>query len=67
VSCIKKALVQQVTTLIDIPSLDEEGQLALAPERIVDVQEWILRCRVIREYMVIWKGFPTEDATWEGE
>jgi hypothetical protein len=41
--------------------------LFLAPKRIVDVREWRLRSRVIREYLVIWKGLPAEDATWEGE
>jgi hypothetical protein len=67
VSCLKKALGQQVTTSTDLPPLDEEGQLVLAPKRIVDVREQRLRSRVIREYLVVWRGFPTEDATWEGE
>jgi hypothetical protein len=40
VSCLKKALGQQVTASTDLPLLDEEGQLVLAPERIVDVWEW---------------------------
>jgi hypothetical protein len=44
-----------------------KGQLVLTPERIVDVRERRMRSRVIREYLVIWRGFPTEDATWEGE
>jgi hypothetical protein len=26
-----------------------------------------LRSRVIRDYLVIWRGFPVEDATWKGE
>jgi hypothetical protein len=43
VSFLKKALGQQVTALKKLPPLDEEGQLVLAPERIVDVQEWRLR------------------------
>jgi hypothetical protein len=67
VSCLKKVLGQQVTTSTDLPPLDEEGQLVLTPEKIVDVRERRLRRRVIREYLVIWRGFPMEDATWEGE
>jgi hypothetical protein len=41
--------------------------LVLTPERIVDVGEWRLRNRFIQEYLVIWRGLPIEDATWEGE
>jgi hypothetical protein len=67
VTCLKKALGQQVTTSTDIPSLDEEGILVSTLERIVDVREQRLRSRVIREYLIIWKGFLAEDATWEGE
>jgi hypothetical protein len=47
VSFLKKALGQQVTASTDLPPLDEEGKLVLAPERIVDVREWRLRSRVI--------------------
>jgi hypothetical protein len=39
VSCLKRALGQQVTTSTDIPPLDEEGHLVLALERIVDFRE----------------------------
>jgi hypothetical protein len=67
VSCLKKALGQQVTTSTDLPPLDEEGQLVLTPEKIIDVRERRLRSRVIREYLVRWRDFPIEDATWEGE
>ena len=30
-------------------------------------QERKLRNRTIKEYLIHWKGFPSEDATWEGE
>jgi hypothetical protein len=39
VSCLKKELGQQVTASEDLLPLDEEGQLVLAPERILDVRE----------------------------
>jgi hypothetical protein len=41
--------------------------LILTPERIIDVKERRLRSRVICEYLVAWRDFPIEDATWEGE
>jgi hypothetical protein len=46
-------LGQQVTASIDIPPLDEEGKLVLAPKRIVDVMDQRLRIRVIQEYFVV--------------
>jgi hypothetical protein len=67
VSCLKKALGQEVTTSVDLPPLDEEGKPALTPEKIVDVRERRLQSRFIREYLVIWRGLPAEEATWEGE
>jgi len=47
--------------------LDEEGKLVLNIEKNVDVRERRMQSIVIVEYLVIWRGFPTEDATWEGE
>jgi hypothetical protein len=67
VSCLKKALGQQVTTSVDLPPLDEEGQLILTPERIIDVRDKRMRNRVIQEYLVAWRYFLAKDATWEGE
>jgi hypothetical protein len=37
VSYLKNELGQQATTSVDIPPLDEEGELVLAPKTIVDV------------------------------
>jgi hypothetical protein len=41
--------------------------LVLVPEEILEVREKKLRRRSIREYLIKWKGFPIEDATWENE
>jgi hypothetical protein len=60
-------LGQQVLASIDFPPLDEEGKLVLAPKRIFDVREKRLRSRFIREYLVVWRGFPIDNATWEGD
>ncbi len=63
----KEALGQHVATSVELPPLDEEGQLVLNPEEILDVRERKLRSRVIREYLVQWRDLPVEDATWEKE
>ena len=47
--------------------MDEEGQLELVPEEVLQQRESKLRSRIIREYLVRWRGLPVEDATWEGE
>jgi hypothetical protein len=67
VSCLKKALGQQVTYLVDLPPLNEEAQLVLVSEEVLEVWERKLRNRVIREYLIRWRYFPSEDATWEGD
>jgi hypothetical protein len=41
--------------------------LILTLERIIDIRERRLRRRVIQEYLVMWRGLPTEDETWERE
>jgi hypothetical protein len=43
------------------------GKLVLVPEEVLEVQERKLQNRVIREYLVRWREFPAEDATWESE
>jgi len=39
----------------------------MTPEKIVDFREWGMRRKVIQECLVIWRDFPIEDVTWEGE
>ena len=56
-----------MTTSKELPPLDEEGQLELVLEEILEHRERRLRSRVIQECLVIWRGLPMEDATWEGE
>ena len=67
VSCLKKAVGQQVMTSSELPPLDKKGQLVLVLEEILQEREKKLRSRVIREFLVRWKDPPIEDATWEGE
>eukprot|EP00253_Pinus_taeda_P032300 PITA_32300 len=67
VSCLKKAFGQQVTVTDELPPMDDEGHLVLQPEAIIDTRERQLRSRTVREFLVRWKNFPDEDATWERE
>jgi len=43
VSCLNRALGQQVTSSIELPPLDEEGNLFLIPEEVLEVRERRLR------------------------
>jgi hypothetical protein len=67
VSCLKRAIGQHIMVNKGLPPVDEEGQLVLIPEEVLEVRERRLRNRNIKEYLVKWKNFPIEDATWEGE
>ena len=51
----------------ELPPLDDEYHLVLVPEKMLIGRERKLRNRTIKEYLLQWKGFPSEDATWEGE
>jgi hypothetical protein len=58
---------QFINTLEELPPFDEEGQLELVPEEVLEFRERKLRSRVIKECLIIWRGLPIEDATWERE
>ena len=51
----------------ELPLVDDEGHLVLVPEKVIIGRERKLRNKTIKEYLIQWKGFPSEDATWEGE
>ena len=61
VSCLKKDLGQLITTSMELPLLDEEGQLELDPEEILEAKERKLRSRIIREFLIRWRGLPVEE------
>eukprot|EP00253_Pinus_taeda_P014443 PITA_14443 len=67
VSCLKKALGQQVTVTDELPPMDDEGHLVLQPESIIDTRERQLRSRTVQEFLMRWKNLSDEDATWENE
>ena len=67
VSCLKKELGQQVIVTDELPPMDNEGHLVLQPEAISDTRERQLQSMTVRKFLVRWKNFPDEDATWENE
>ena len=67
VSCLNKAIGQQVVPSEGLPPLDEEGRLVLDPVEVIETREKKLQNRSVREYLVHWKDLLYEDATWEGE
>eukprot|EP00253_Pinus_taeda_P010070 PITA_10070 len=67
VSCLKKALGQQVTMTDEIPPMDDEGHLVLQPEAIIDTRKRQLQSMTVLEFLVRWKNLSNEDATWENE
>ena len=58
VSCLKKAIVQNVTVATDLPPLNEEGKLILELVEILEVCEKILRNHTVKEYLVRWRHLP---------
>ena len=56
-----------MTITKELPPTDDEGKLVLQPEVIIDARERQLQNRTIREFLVRWKNFPDEDATWENK
>ena len=42
-----------------------QDEFQMESEQILEVKEWQLRQRIIREVFVLWKNYPIEDASWE--
>ena len=63
VSCLKKAVGQQIVPSESLPLLDEVGKLILVLEEVIETRERKLRNRTVREYLVGWKDLPYDDAT----
>lgn len=66
ISCLKKAIGQNITVTTDLLPLNE-GKLILEPAEILEVREKVLRNRTVREYLVRWRHLLLDDATWEGK
>lgn len=44
--------------------IDETGTFEMVPECFLDFREKKLRGRIIREFLVKWKNYQIEDASW---
>ena len=60
-------LGQHPSVQTKLPTLDEEGKLSLELEAIINIKERRLHTRMIKEYLIKWKNFPEENASWESE
>ena len=48
-----------------LPMLDDEGRIIWEPEAIIATQERRLCSRTLKEYLIRWKKFLDEYASWE--
>ena len=64
---INKVIGSRILFSYTLPHLDDEGQLVLLPNKILRTRERRIRSKTIKEYLVQWKDFPSEEATWEDE
>ena len=64
VSCLKKVTGLRISVSYNLPPLDDAWQIVLIPHKILRTRERRLRRRTIREYLVQWKDFHSEEATW---
>ena len=67
VSCLKKAIGENLLVQTIFPELDEEGKIILEPEAITETRTRQLRNRSISEHLIKWKNLPSEDSTCEDE
>ena len=67
VSCLKKAIGENIPVQTIFPELDEEGKIILEPEAVTETRTRQLQNRSISEYLIKWKNLPTEDSTWEDD
>ena len=69
VSCLNKVIWKHISVsyTLPVPPLDDEGQLVLIPNKILRTRQRRLQSITIKEYLVQWKDFPSEEATWEDE
>jgi hypothetical protein len=51
--------------LPDLPQVVLEGEMLAEPERILQVDLQHLRNRSFRRFLIKWKIFPEDEASWE--
>ena len=53
--------------LPELPKVAPEGNLLGEPEKILQVDTQHLRNRSFRRFLVKWKDYPEDEASWERE
>eukprot|EP01018_Ginkgo_biloba_P037148 Gb_15819 [translate_table: standard] len=61
----RKKVGQQVDVIVELPPLNEEGNLNVEFEYILGTRERQLRSKTMQEYSINWKHLPMEDGSWE--
>ena len=67
VSKLKRYISKDSNVIDGLISLQENESIDHGPDKILDRREKRLRNRILREFLVAWKGLPLTDATWESE
>ena len=67
VSCLKTMSRKHQTVQTILPMLDDEGMIIWEPGEIIATKERRIRSRTLKEYLIRWKKFPNENASWERE
>ena len=67
VSCLKKMLGKHQMVQEILSMLDDEGRVILELEVIIPTRERRLHSQTLKEYLITWRNFPNEYATWEKE
>ena len=65
ISSLKKVICKHISVSDTLPPLYYEGKLILIPYKILKTQERRLRSITIKECLVQWKNFPSEESTLE--
>jgi hypothetical protein len=65
VSLLRNYVSDPAHVLSDLPNAAIEGELLVEPERTLKVDTQHLRNRSFRRFLVKWKDYPIEEASWE--
>jgi hypothetical protein len=67
ISLLRKYVSNPTHVLSDLPNAAIEGELLAEPERILKVDTQYLRNRSFQRFLIKWKYYLEEDASWERE
>jgi hypothetical protein len=67
VSLLRRYVSDPAHVLPDLPQVAPEGEMLAEPERILQVDLQHLRNRSFRRFLIKWKDYPEDEASWELE